>query len=217
MELEVLGTSTVDRKHIRERSLVVALQLGYKVSPTLPLLDEAQRLRSQESALERFLCLHAAAACAYGMDRRLALRWLEEEMLHSSLTQDERYFIERTEGEPGRFRIQIEGMWALAWALGIAGALDFGQACPSSFVHMLPNLKHSESSTALRRKAALRGIEDIASAADLAYCLHWAIRQAELGGSLLVGRVETYVIVERRRALDWLLSVDEWDQLTLDT
>jgi hypothetical protein len=212
-----MGTSTVDRKQIREQSLASARRLGYEVNEGLPLLDDELRLRSQESAVERFLCLHAAAACAYGFDRLKAKAWVDRESVYSSLTDDERRFIEHGEGDAGPFRTRIEAMWALAWALGIAGAIDFGKGCPDSLATMLPDLREGESSAAFRRRASFRSVLEISSAADLAYCLHWAIRQAELDRQPLIGKVEPYVIIERRHALDWLLSEDPWDEVSLDT
>ncbi len=66
-------------------------------------------------------------------------------------------------------------------------------------------------------KARLRSDDQIVSAADLAYCLHWAIRQSELEGKRPPGKVPPYVVVERRRALEWLLSDEDWDDVPLDT
>jgi hypothetical protein len=108
-------------------------------------------------------------------------------------------------------------MWALAWAIGIARELNFSKECDSNFVLLLPNLKQNQTSADFRRKALLRSDDQIVLAADLAYCLHWAIRQSELQRKRPPGKVPPYVVVERRRALDWLLSDDEWDEVSLDT
>ncbi len=82
---------------------------------------------------------------------------------------------------------------------------------------MLPNLKQSQSSTDFRKKANPRPLEQIVMACDLAYFLHWAIRQAELSGKQPPANLKPYVIVERRRALEWLLSKEAWDEVPLDT
>jgi hypothetical protein len=100
---------------------------------------------------------------------------------------------------------------------GIVPTLDFGSPCPQDFVLRLPDLKSDKSSEPFRNAAALRPISEIVAACDLAYCLHWAIHDAQLKGTKVAGKVEAYVILERRRALEWLLTDECWEDLTLDT
>jgi hypothetical protein len=204
-------------RQIREKSLQLASKVGLAILPTLPLLDGKLRSRSSEEALQRLLCLTATAAVSYGFDRAKAYDWLRQEHLNNLLTEAECRFIERAEGNPQFFQVQVEGMWALAWALGIVSQLDFWKDCDSKFVTVLPNLKASEDSAELRSKAHMRPLDDLLSACDLAYCLHWAVRQAELDGKQLPSRLKGYVVVERRRALEWLLSNEPWDAVSLDT
>jgi hypothetical protein len=207
----------MDLDVIREQSLKTACRIGVTVSEALPLLDKAQTTKATNEIISRLLCLHATAACAHGFDRGKARAWLEQELLSGELTAAERQFLEGSQGDPDRFKVQVEGMWALAWALGIVPRLDFDKGCDDSFVTMLPNLKVGEKSDTLRSKVKLRSIDEVFSACDLAYCLHWAVRQAYLSGGGSAGKVPPYVIEERRRALEWLLSSEQWDEVALDT
>lgn len=207
----------MDRELIRAQSLKTAKGLGYPVNEALPLMDDVHTSRSVSEIIERLLCLHAAAACAYGFDRSTARAWLDKELLLSHATAAERQFIEHGNGDPNRFRVQVEAMWALAWALGVVTHIEFSKKCSDSFAVMLPNLKVNETSSALRSKVRLRTIEELFEACDLAYCLHWAIRQAHLTGGKLPGNVPAFVVEERRRALEWLLDSDPWDAVSLDT
>lgn len=216
MELEDLERF-MDLNSIREQSLQAASRLGFSVNKSLPLLDEAETTRTAEEIVKRLLCLHAVAACSYGFDRTKARVWLEREGAWGDLVAVERQFIESGQGDAAQFKIQVEGMWALAWALGIVRQLDFGKDCDSKFAMTLPNLKIGEGSDALRSKIKPRPASEIIAACDLAYCLHWAVRQAQLTGSKPPGKVQPYVIEERRRALEWLLSNDPWDEVMLDT
>jgi hypothetical protein len=68
-----------------------------------------------------------------------------------------------------------------------------------------------------KARVKLRTLEDIVIASDLAYCLHWAVTQACLENNMLPGNVDPYVIIERRRAFDWMLSLEDWDEVNLDT
>lgn len=202
---------------IREQSLKTASRLGFAINNALPLLDEAQNARTAETIVKRLVCLHVAAACAYGFDKGIATAWLQQENAFDDLAISERRFIENNDGDSSRFKNQVEGMWALAWALGLVPQLDFSKGCDNTFVMLLPNLKIGESSDGLHAKAKPRSNEEIVAACDLAYCLHWSIRQAQLSNSKPPGKVQPYVIEERRRALEWLLGDDEWDEITLDT
>jgi len=105
----------------------------------------------------------------------------------------------------------------LAWALTFVPTFDFWHDCDSRFVALLPNLKISQSSDEWRQKARCRKTEEVVTACDLAYCLHWAVRQAEIAGKPTPARLKSYVVIERRRALEWLLGNDAWDAISLDT
>lgn len=207
----------MDLNSIREQSLKTASRLGFTVNRSLPLLDDVQITRSADEVLERLLCLHATAASAYGLDRAKAKTWLKVEEIWQNLTAAERQFVENDRSDPTRFKAQIEGMWALAWALGIVPHLDFGHDCDGGFVMALPNLKIGQRSDTLRSKMKPRTVEEVVAACDLAYCLHWAVRQVKLTGGKPSGKVQPVVIEERRRALEWLLSDDAWDEVPLDT
>ncbi len=104
-----------------------------------------------------------------------------------------------------------------SWAIGIVPKLDFGKECDSKFVTMLPNLKIEETSHVLRSKIKPRAINEIIATCDIAYYLHWAVRQAHLTGSTSFGKVQLYVIEERHRALEWLLSNHQPDKVPHDT
>jgi hypothetical protein len=81
----------------------------------------------------------------------------------------------------------------------------------------LPDLKGNASSADFQSNAKLRPDEEIAAACDLAYCIHWAVRQSHLKGVKMSGKVQPYVVVERRRALEWLLTDASWEEVALDT
>jgi len=206
----------MDLKRIRDESVEAARQLGVQLT-ILPLLDAGLEMRSASETTSRILAMNAVAATAYGFDKAKAIAWLNQEALTNSLSEQERRFIFESVGLPDRFKVQVEGMWALAWAMGIANELNFAKDCDNRFVMMLPNLKQSQSSADFRKKANPRPLEQVVAACDLAYCLHWAIRQSELVDKRSPGNLKPYVVVERRRALEWLLSKEAWDDVPLDT
>ena len=207
----------MDLKQIREQSVQAAEQLGVNVSPTLPLQDSGLETRSADEAISRLLAMNAVAATAHGFDKTKAIAWLNQEALTDLLTEQEKRFVFEGVGQPDRFKVQVESMWALAWAVGLINELNFAKDCDNRFVTMLPNLKETQSSAEFRKNANPRPLEQVVAACDLAYCFHWAIRQAELSGKQPPANLKPYVVVERRRALEWLLSKDAWDEISLDT
>jgi hypothetical protein len=207
----------MDSRLIRSESIRKAAGLGVAVPASVPLLDADLSLREVEDVAGRLLAMNAVAAVAYGFDKAKAIAWLQQEALERVLTEPERKFIVQGEGAPEPFRAQIEAMWALAWAIGMVSELDFGKECDRGFAARLPNLKHAEPSLALRRRSRLRSLGDVVSACDLAYCLHWAIAQSSIDGVPPPRSLKPNIVIERRRALEWLLSSESWNEISLDT
>jgi hypothetical protein len=158
----------MDLELIRKQSLKTAVQLGFSVNGNLPLLDEATITRTLDESVKRLLCLHAAAACAYGFDRGKAWAWLQQEDAVESLVPSEHQFVTQGIGNPNSFKVQIESMWAFAWTLGLVPKIDFGKDCDNRFAALLPNLKTNEGSSSLRQRAKLRASEEVVAADDLA-------------------------------------------------
>ena len=207
METTKFSVQSVDR----------AAKAGIVIPTALPLLETSLRVRSQGEAAARLFCLHAVVAASYGFDNVRALEWLRREGLDALLVDAELSFLQSGNGNPQVFQTQVECMWALAWALSLVGQMDFWTDCDDRFVTLMPNLKVGERIAETQRKLRLRRDDDLVSACDLAYCLHWAVRQAALEGKQPPARLKAHVVVERRRALEWLLSDERWDAVSLDT
>jgi hypothetical protein len=200
---------------IRAKSLEAAARHGLVIPAHLPLLERDLRLRHQDEVLDRLMCLNAAAAAAFGFDKAKALAWLHQEDLDAKMSSSERRFLQG--GQGGRQAPAVESMWALAWALGFVPRLDFWKDCDDGFVALMPNLKVAQSSEEWRNKARLREISELMSACDLAYCLHWAVRQSALDETLASLNLSPFSVVERRHSLEWLVGIDAWDEIQLDT
>jgi hypothetical protein len=209
--------NTFSLKAIRDSSLATARKMGFPTNDSLPLLDDIESAKTADEVVDRLLCIFVAAGCSYGFDRKKARAWLRGENLYGKMTPFEREFIEKDEGDHPKFELEIEAMWALAWILGLIPRLDFSKNCSNRFAEMLPNIPKGANSKALRAKVRLRPTPEIVAACDLAYCLHWGIRQAAISKLPTPGKVASFVIEERRRALDWFLSNEPWHEWPLDT
>ena len=203
---------------IRQRSLKEAARLGYSVSIALPLSDPDVKAREVNELVDRFLVLHALVAVSYGYSRDTVKGWLEQEHLVGALSASERRYLQAADATDDVFyRGLSEGVWTLMWASGLAPELDFAEPCPNNLARMLPNLKTAESSSMFRSRAQPRSTDELLAAADLAYCLHWALTDAALRGLAPPRGVSAWVVIERRRALEWALSDEDWDDVPLDT
>jgi Domain of unknown function (DUF4272) len=220
-----METIAFDANRIRSTSVSKASSLGVKIPIELPVLDSPAQLRTAEEICSRALAMHAVAASAYGADRRTVRGWLRMEGLDPFLTQEEVGYLESSPREAalkfreqiGRFRMQIEGIWALAWVLSRVSELDFNRDCDDNFAEMFPDLGR-ESGDHFRSLAKLRSGEEIVQFCDLAYRLHWAVRDAQLKHLVQPLKVLPEVTVERRRALEWVIDPETpWEDISLDT
>ena len=217
MDLELtMENQEFDVSAIRNDSLRICSRLGVQTNGSLPSLEQFEITRSKDEIVNRIFSMLAVAASAYGFDRQTAFAWLEREKSVQTLTSREYKFLTGDEIDTAQFMEQIEGMWALCWSLELIRNLDFSVSCSRDFVAILPDLKKNQSGDHFRVAAVRRRAVEIVAKCDLAYCLHWGIIH---GGSpvRLKQRISPYVVIERRRSLEWLLSTEDWDSISLDT
>jgi len=206
----------ISARKLRRESEQTAKTLGYVVASDLPTVD-ISRLRPQRDIEDRTLVLFCVASVAHGSNALRAMEWLQAESLLTASSKDERTFLEGDTSKLVLFRAQEEALWALCWALGLVPDLDFAQYCAPTLSTLFPRIAEGEGAQVFREKCALRPLAVVLRKLDLAYCLSWAIRQASIERSDMPGKVRPYVILERRRALEWMTGEDEWGDISLDT
>lgn len=212
----------LDLNNVRQESLRTMVRLGYPAPPPhFPLVDNELAARSSNDVVRRLAALSAVSAVAHGCPPSLAVQWLEAEGVIGALSRSEREYLGKedhaaTDDEAGR----PEAIHALAWAVRLMPSLDFGQLCPESLVNEVPHPpgRYGPLGVAtVAASASVRPVAELVAALDLAYCLHWAVADASLRSQPTPGHVPGWVVVERRRALEWLLTPGDWDDLSLDT
>jgi hypothetical protein len=155
--------------------------------------------------------------CSYSPRFQETLHWLHEEGLVEYLSENEKHYLDDGKLVKALFSSQAECEYVFAWILGYVKSLVWSDYCPDDLVHFFPDLKMNEHSERFRRGVNLREVDDVIAACDLAYNLHWAVTETKLNSDPVPGKVEEYVIVERRRAFEWVLSDCDWDDVPLDT
>jgi hypothetical protein len=209
-----MSTSHEER---RRASLNSAQLLGYPPATVLPLADDFMEPRPLSEIVDRFLALCGVVAGSFGMDLSQARQWLEEQGVWQALTGEEQNFILHGAEDLNDFQIRTEARWALGWVLGVVNDLDFSTYTRDHYDADVPRIRRNEPTAKWRTMVRCRPFEEIAAACDLAYCLTWAIRAADLAGQEIPGKVRAYVIRQRRHALEWVLCREDWDNISLNT
>lgn len=203
-------------REIRAQSTTKVRGLGYTANDSLPLLGTEFVIRSTSDVRARILCISAVLWGAAGLSEKAVLKWLEQERLLRQLTLKERQFLADRESEP-TMSARADGLFALAWCGGLIEGFDFSAECPDTLVELFPDVRKGQRSAGFGKKIAIRDPTLIIANCDLAYCLHWSVRDRIVQGRQTSGRLHPIHLVERRRAFEWMISSAGWDDVSLDT
>lgn len=107
-----------------------------------------------------------------------------------------------------------ETYYSLIWSLDLIGDREFADAsniCNTvramSIAGMINNIA-----------SGLRNTEKKLDMTDLFYCYHWACEEKRIRPETSTGKLNSEVVAERRRGLEWLISDEkDWNQISLDT
>ena len=112
---------------------------------------------------------------------------------------------------------EYETYWALVWALGLVEDIsDATNICNCDYAIQLFN--ESNSYEEFKSKCKLRDINEILDMLDLYYRYHWACVEKRIKSETSIGNLNSSVVVERRRGLEWLISeTQDWYDISLDT
>jgi hypothetical protein len=149
-------------------------------------------------------------------------QWIVENGLEDDLVESERLILDKsgadlTEQELVDLHWYLEALWALAWAGGLIDELFFDQPVGDNLASLCPNLQRNEPGSNFIQRMRLRPHTELFRMLDLYYRLHWWTREAQLQGQA-TGDASSDIIVERRKALEWVLDArNDWDHVQLTT
>lgn len=111
----------------------------------------------------------------------------------------------------------IEALWALMWVGRLIDELPFDEGVGSELASLCPAIQRNEAGTKLSGNMQLRTREDLFRMLDLYYRLHWWPWNSQLNGKD-TGSVRLDVIMERRKALEWVMDPScDWDNVEMST
>jgi hypothetical protein len=193
---------------------------GIPVNKHLPCIEsEAEvTIRTPQEIAQRLIALTAVAVKGKGLEQEHVEAFLEDKRARSFLSPKELAFIddaEPSEHDRIQFAWQYECAWVMLWALKfLDGPLEFpGSICD------VPKLVEIVRDTQDLTWNGTHVPNNILNEADLIYRYHWAVRQASLDGTPTPGGLEAGVVMERHKALNWLISYcdADWDDVGTDT
>ena len=109
-----------------------------------------------------------------------------------------------------------ESYWALCWCLGLVDEISDGSdICDCNAA--ISFLMNTESMKEFLDSCNIRSKEEILDMQDLYYRYQWTINDSKVNPDSSIGTLNPSVVIERRRALEWVLSDEnDWYEITLD-
>lgn len=210
----------------KARSELRVQRLGVQVPKSLPpVIGEVEvELRRPVEAARRALALFVTALRAemIAAGNEVPLEELRDRLpvAFAALSPQEIAFMQTEspdESQIDYFNWRYEGMFALQWALCLVPRLP--EPTKTCDVETLTRIMVETPENELMAKARLRFPSAILDALDLHFRLHWAIRQAEIDGRRPPGGLDAGVVLERHRALNWLVRFEnaDWDDVDTPT
>lgn len=206
----------MDIAKIRKESWKIAEKLGYPVNEKLPLMDLPLNLREEKVIGRRMLALKAALAVAFSSENgEMVKKWILQENLSECLSKTESLLVFEGKGDAEKMELGIESLWMLAWSVGLIKEMNYREYCGDFLSDLLPSIENMDTTVPFMRNLLPRSIEAVTEELDLAYCLNWGMVQARREGQPPPGDVREYVIEYRRKALEWIVSEESWDNVLM--
>ncbi|RZA36178.1 MAG: DUF4272 domain-containing protein [Lysobacteraceae bacterium] len=198
---------------------------GIAVNPQLPMIDseDAVVLRSEDALWRRLVALWGVVGTATLGKNAYFREYFSVGERRDWLSNDEAAFIftdTPPEDDVIRFTWRLEAMVFLAWCGALVESLPLPEQASGADA-ILPLYPHDlGDATMLRQALRLRSKAEILDWADLAYRLHWAVRDAQLNGRELPAGLNPGMVLEWHHAANWMIGYgdeDDWDAVSTET
>lgn len=216
---------------LRLKNISICLEAGFKPVNSLPT-DFDRTLRPSIEIAKRLNAIKALVLWLMVPEENLPneriLNFVNQNDLKSFMTSEEQNILNlQRDDEQARNAIgwKFENAWPLAWYFGyqepeIMGQMMTGEQMQEILMNFSCSLEEKVEDWIQNQKTISE--EDLIKKEDLFYCLHNAVRSAQLGGQTVPEGFHPVgnggVIHERRHSLTWMLSKDiSWEETDLST
>ena len=216
---------------LRRQNLKTSQDAGFKPSKSLPT-DLGRQLRPTLEIANR---LHAIKALVLwlmvpeeNLPNQKILEFIDSNKLANWMTSDEKailYLARDDEDARNSIGWKFENAWPLAWYFGyeepsITGEMMGGEQIQQILMNY--TCKLDQSTKEWSENIDTISEDQLRQKEDLFYCIHNAVRSAQLGGNTVPSNFDPIgnggVIHERRHSLTWMLSKGtDWDETDLST
>ena len=214
----------------KESSINILKANGVKVFENLPVIEryEQTTIRTKDEVVKRTIAICIVAVYAEGFLTETPIKENQEfikpiiERYNAAefFTEKEKAFLNNEDPlaqEATNYSWQYECFNVLLWVLNFTAELSFpnGICNVSKLVNILSSTSNYEQ---FFDNATLRSKEEIMDQADLIYRYDWACVDARINDRV-VENLHPGVVLERHRALNWLVNYmdQDWDNITTDT
>lgn len=227
----------VDEKMKRKlRSMEILAEHNVYCYSDLPCIEASDEvtIRTKEEIARRAIACYFTVQFAidlvgYALEKEIDIEeskelfeWLVKKYgVEEYLTDKEKeiFQLKGTEQDAIDMMWKYEGFWVLMWSLGFVEELDFPtKTCDTQFITEL--VGSYENVDEIIANSKLRNIEQILDEADLIYRYDWNCVDAILNNKEADSGLDYEVVVERHRALNWLIEctdAEDWDNVAAHT
>lgn len=224
---KIKGNKMISPQDRRKKSIVMMKKKNIAYNEHLPLLQSSDQItlksgaEVKKRAMASFLSIQLACSIHNGEDYNESLAFVLELAKKWNLCDDD-FLPKEKKLLTNQFTLQdvidiawaYESYWVLLWALDLITDKE---------VMKVEEICNCERAMAIAGvidglDLKLRNTDKILDMLDLFYCYHWACVEKRINPDTKIGDINTEVVEERRRALEWLI-VDEkdWYTISLDT
>lgn len=205
----------------RKRSIAIVQGMGLPWLEGLPVVEDEASItpRTSEEVARRCLATVFCAIKGESNDRELVARLVESFGAKGFFSPAEQRFLadpSPSKQDLSNFSWRYECAHVFLWALGYLPALN----PPNRVADVASDVKivKDKGPQGFARDAKLRPLSEILDQNDLYYRLDWAAVDLRIKGKTSE-RANEEIIVERHRALNWLVRYmnQAWDDVTTDT
>ncbi|MBL8720586.1 MAG: DUF4272 domain-containing protein [Myxococcales bacterium] len=206
----------------KKRSEEKVTALGLRLNASLPVIESVAEAkpRAKDAIVDRALALSVVAlASEDDATPQLVGKVRMDLAVDPFLSPKEKRFLDDPAPSPKErayFNWQYECLGVLLWALGLYDLPPMDKVVDAG---QLTKIVREKQPKGLRADGKLRAIEAVLDEADLIYRIDWACVDARVKGSDKPKSVDCEVVVERHRALNWLIGYNgqAWDDVSTDT
>ena len=215
----------------REQNNQYIKNMGIACLETLPLIESSAEIRIKDlnkickRSIACLLSIQLACDIEQGNDynksKTIFLELLKKFEVENELLPNERRLFDNNYTEQDAINVSwtYECYWSLVWALGLID--DDEIKIPSNVCNCekaVALLRDCKNFDEFKNKTRIRNVEEILDMVDLYYRYHWSCEEKRINPSTNIGNLNSDVVLERRRGLEWLISdVDDWNEISLST